>query len=245
MRDVDIEEQTGLGFAYRNRQAMPKQRWQFVDWVILYVNAILVNQLPPTAGLHTGRSDTYLADLVKDVTEDPEYPFKKLTCALLRTLSCDRLPSSKHITSQTSQVDSSLHPSQITESPDQDADLNRCFTGYAAWKQTGSSGTTPPDVFEEYEDWAVECGLSRKLVLVRNLLGGHYLALVPAHARVGHEIILLRGASVPFVVSPVVGPDLEIWYRHFVGECFVDGLMDGQWMDIADGAKLWEDFLFG
>jgi hypothetical protein len=56
------------------------------------------------------------------------------------------------------------------------------------------------------------------------------LGLVPAETRMGDRLVVLFGASVPFVVRKVAaaGPG----YRHvIVGSCYVHGAMDGQMVD--------------
>jgi hypothetical protein len=50
-----------------------------------------------------------------------------------------------------------------------------------------------------------------------------YLGLVPRFTRQGDKIIVVPGSSIPFVVRQV-----GMGSYHFIGECYIDGIMDGQ-----------------
>lgn len=73
---------------------------------------------------------------------------------------------------------------------------------------------------------------SRKLLLV----GDHpdqYLCMADVNARVGDWICILFGGDVPFVLrkqeqspSQIKPNGEDVW--QLIGECYVDGIMDGE-----------------
>jgi hypothetical protein len=57
-------------------------------------------------------------------------------------------------------------------------------------------------------------------------LGGtakRYLCLLPMHAQVGDQIAILKGGRVPVVLRP-----LDDGYVQFIGEAYIQGVMDGE-----------------
>ncbi len=62
----------------------------------------------------------------------------------------------------------------------------------------------------------------RRMAVLRN----NYLALVPASTRVGDEVFLIPGAATPFVFRRAGEGKYEV-----MGECYVHGIMHGEWAD--------------
>lgn len=60
------------------------------------------------------------------------------------------------------------------------------------------------------------------------------LGQLPTGSRVGDKIFIIRGAQVPFVIRPVVGSS----NYTLVGECYLNGVMDGEAMH--DGVEFEE-----
>lgn len=50
-----------------------------------------------------------------------------------------------------------------------------------------------------------------------------YLGMGPSYMRPGDMIVVLCGASVPFIVRPIT-----VGRFRFLGECYCDGIMDGE-----------------
>jgi hypothetical protein len=61
--------------------------------------------------------------------------------------------------------------------------------------------------------------LNRRLCWTKE---GH-LGLVPRFTRQGDKIIVAPGSPVPFVVR-----EIGTGFCHFIGECYIDGIMDGE-----------------
>jgi hypothetical protein len=64
-----------------------------------------------------------------------------------------------------------------------------------------------------------------------------FIGLAPLASKVGDEICVLFGGSIPFVIRR------DGNYCRFVGECYVYGIMNGEVLDKLDESQV-EDFLF-
>ncbi|OCK72944.1 hypothetical protein K432DRAFT_273065, partial [Lepidopterella palustris CBS 459.81] len=55
------------------------------------------------------------------------------------------------------------------------------------------------------------------------------LGVVPATTQIGDEIFVIRGMQTPYVLhaAPAENSTDDVWYR-IVGECYIDGIMEGQ-----------------
>ncbi|KAF6808154.1 hypothetical protein CPLU01_15716 [Colletotrichum plurivorum] len=62
------------------------------------------------------------------------------------------------------------------------------------------------------------------------------LGFVPDATRVGDRIAIFLGCSVPVVLREIPGLKVMKWY--LVGECYIDGLMEGEYMEIARERRL-------
>ena len=62
----------------------------------------------------------------------------------------------------------------------------------------------------------------------------------PADAQVGDCIVLIAGSPVPFVMRRI-GEDNEKWI--LIQECYVHGLMHGEYAQNADDTSIWQDML--
>lgn len=62
------------------------------------------------------------------------------------------------------------------------------------------------------------------------------LGFVPAMTQVGDRIAILIGCSVPVVIRPFPGYEEPKWW--LVGECYIDGLMEGEYMETARERRL-------
>ncbi|KXH63523.1 hypothetical protein CSAL01_09033 [Colletotrichum salicis] len=60
---------------------------------------------------------------------------------------------------------------------------------------------------------------------------------VPSNTKVGDRIAILIGCSVPVVLRDVGNlHGMRVW--QLVGECYIDGIMEGEFIDFADERKL-------
>lgn len=68
---------------------------------------------------------------------------------------------------------------------------------------------------------------SRRFATTQNSLG-----FVPNDTKVGDRIAILIGCSVPVVIREIGGgKDKPMW--QLVGECYIDGFMEGEYMDVV------------
>jgi hypothetical protein len=58
-------------------------------------------------------------------------------------------------------------------------------------------------------------------------VGRHHIGLIPQNARVGDQICILYGCSVPVVLRQVTAPD-KSYYWKLVGDAYVHGIMNGE-----------------
>ncbi|KAK1640011.1 hypothetical protein BDP81DRAFT_446409 [Colletotrichum phormii] len=64
-----------------------------------------------------------------------------------------------------------------------------------------------------------------------------YLGFVPPETRAGDRIAILIGCSVPVVLRDVGHlHGMPVW--QLVGECYIDGIMEGEFIDFADEKNL-------
>lgn len=61
----------------------------------------------------------------------------------------------------------------------------------------------------------------------RGFTAGRLFGLAPRATQPGGTVAILHGASVPFVLRGLGG---EAFNAHLVGEAYVDGIMDGEWL---------------
>jgi hypothetical protein len=59
-----------------------------------------------------------------------------------------------------------------------------------------------------------------------------YVGLVPAVAEIGDIIIIIFGATVPFVVRELDGGKVQL-----IGEAFVHGIMDGEFLKVGRASE--------
>lgn len=74
----------------------------------------------------------------------------------------------------------------------------------------------------------------RRLCFIDTDHGIRLLGLVPVSAEVGDIVVLIEGGRVPYVVRKggvAAGTDHSGW--SFVGDSYVEGVMDGEWMHIG------------
>lgn len=62
-----------------------------------------------------------------------------------------------------------------------------------------------------------------------------YMGMFPAQTQVCDVIAIIYGARTPFVIRPTANG------YHFIGECYVHGIMDGEAMIKVDPDNHWED----
>ncbi|KAH9234113.1 hypothetical protein K456DRAFT_1836497 [Colletotrichum gloeosporioides 23] len=64
-----------------------------------------------------------------------------------------------------------------------------------------------------------------------------YLGFVPYDAVVGDRIAILMGCSVPVVIRDLSGEEGDpVW--QLIGECYVEGLMEGEYMEVVEERNL-------
>lgn len=61
------------------------------------------------------------------------------------------------------------------------------------------------------------------------VLRRNYAGMFPAAAMAGDRVAIFHGGNVPFVVREVPGGEVEY---QLIGECYLDGLMDGQAVEV-------------
>jgi len=91
--------------------------------------------------------------------------------------------------------------------------------------------------YQEFEDdviedmrHAVSSLMNRKLATTET----GYLCLVPDMTCIGDFIVVLYGCNFPVVLRPQEGNFV------YVGECYVDGIMDGEVLDAKDRGEYQE-----
>ncbi|EAT87361.1 hypothetical protein SNOG_04970 [Parastagonospora nodorum SN15] len=62
-----------------------------------------------------------------------------------------------------------------------------------------------------------------------NLCGKQFVGLVPPNARIGDQICILYGCSVPVVLRKLESPDQTLQWQ-LVGDAYVHGIMDGEFL---------------
>ncbi|KAH6276611.1 hypothetical protein HBI40_056690 [Parastagonospora nodorum] len=62
-----------------------------------------------------------------------------------------------------------------------------------------------------------------------NSYGKQFVGLVPPNARIGDQICILYGCSVPVVLRKLESPDQTLQWQ-FVGDAYVHGIMDGEFL---------------
>jgi hypothetical protein len=102
-----------------------------------------------------------------------------------------------------------------------------------AWYRPGSGGRLPnlfiPEKLRENASTAPFAEIAEKVGSNRTLfvtMHGH-LGMGPIEMQSGDQICILGGASMPFVLRKAVSDDGEPFHR-LIGECYVDGIMDGE-----------------
>lgn len=76
-------------------------------------------------------------------------------------------------------------------------------------------------------------------------VGENHIGLGPEHTQVGDEVVIAKGSAVPFVIRP---PNLEgngALDSKFIGECYVHGVMDGEWVGRLDKDRTADTFYIG
>lgn len=106
------------------------------------------------------------------------------------------------------------------------------------WARRGRSTAPTPEMLQEHDSFVDRATRSRMLYLAGNEPDDAYLCLASVDVKAGDWICVLFGGDVPFVLrerppSEVRGDDeaVEIENRwEFICECFVDGIMDGEFL---------------
>ncbi|CAG7557862.1 unnamed protein product [Fusarium equiseti] len=100
----------------------------------------------------------------------------------------------------------------------------------------------PPalNIMTQLEQTAIHGSPERYEALVRNLCFDHAfvttsegrMGIAPSNTQVGDVILVIPGGGVPYIARPLG----QYWL--FVGESYIDGLMDGQALQTCNGAPL-------
>jgi hypothetical protein len=89
-----------------------------------------------------------------------------------------------------------------------------------AWLRSDESNTFSGDGLTQYRDALIRTCFMRRVFCTK----GGMLGLGPQYMREGDEVVVLYKSWWPSIVRPAGDGK----HHHFVGSCFVDGMMDGQ-----------------
>jgi hypothetical protein len=58
-----------------------------------------------------------------------------------------------------------------------------------------------------------------------------YIGMGPASTDVGDEVCILEGGKVPYMIRSVLAKDAPVREWNLVGECYVSGVMKGEFVE--------------
>jgi len=77
---------------------------------------------------------------------------------------------------------------------------------------------------------AVTCNGRRMGVTITGRVG-----IFPAATQIGDAVVAFFGGEVPYILRAIT-PENDIY--HFIGECYVDGIMDGEVISTDEDSRI-------